>query len=132
MKHKTDNLMPPIKFTQGKMFYSIKEVADIFNVNQSLLRYWEKEFPSIKPAKTTNGTRQYRKEDVEEIRLIHYLVKEKGMTLTGAKQKLKENRDNIIHTQAIIEHLKNIRAELMILKNEVDEVDEEYSQAMNR
>ena len=124
--------MPPIKFAQGKMFYSIKEVADIFNVNQSLLRYWEKEFPSIKPAKTTNGTRQYRKEDVEEIRLIHYLVKEKGMTLTGAKQKLKENRDNIIHTQAIIEHLKNIRAELMILKNEMDEVDEEYSQAMNR
>ena len=124
--------MPAIKFKQGKMFYSIKEVADIFGVNQSLLRYWEKEFPSINPAKTDKGTRQYRKEDVDEIRLIHYLVKEKGMTLPGAKQKLKENRDGIIHTQEIMDHLKNIRAELMQLKTEFDELDEEYNRVAVR
>jgi DNA-binding transcriptional MerR regulator len=123
--------MPAIKFKQGKMFYSIKEVADMFDVNQSLLRYWEKEFPSIRPAKNDRGTRQYRKEDVDEIRLIHYLVKEKGMTLPGAKQKLKENRANVIHTQKIVDRLRNVRAELMKLKTEFDELDEEYNQVMN-
>ena len=124
--------MPAIKFKQGKMFYSIKEVADMFDVNQSLLRYWEKEFPSISPTKTDKGTRQYSKEDVEEIRLIHYLVKEKGMTLLGAKQKLKENHANVINTQEIIDHLKNVRAELIKLKTEFDELDEEYNEVTNR
>jgi len=119
--------MPAIKFKQEKMFYSIKEMADMFNVNQSLLRYWEKEFPSIKPVKTDTGIRQYRNEDLEEIKLIHYLVKEKGMTLVGAKQKLKENRDKVVHTQNIIDRLKNVRAELMKLKVEFDELDEEYT-----
>ena len=124
--------MPAIKFKKEKMFYSIKEVADLFDVNQSLLRYWEKEFPSIKPAKTDKGTRQYRKEDIEEIRLVHNLVKEKGMTLPGAKQKLKENRDNVVHTQEIIDRLKDIRVELMKLKTEFDELDEEYNQMAKR
>ena len=99
----------------------------MFDVNQSLLRYWEKEFPSIKPTKTDKGTRQYRKEDVDEIRIIHHLVKEKGMTLLGAKQKLKENRNSVIQTQEIVNHLKNIRAELMKLKTEFDDLDEEYN-----
>jgi len=124
--------MPNIKFRQEKMFYSIKEVADMFNVNQSLLRYWEKEFPSIKPAKTDKGTRQYRKEDVEEIRLIHHLVKEKGLTLPGAKQKLKENRGSVVQTGEIINRLKNIRIELMKLKTEFDELDEEYGRAQQK
>ena len=103
----------------------------MFNVKQSLLRYWEKEFPSIKPTKTEKGTRQYTREDVEEIRLIHYLVKDKKMTLLGAKQKLKENRDNVIHTQEIIVRLKDVRTELMKLKTEFDELDEEYDQLVN-
>lgn len=124
--------MPTIKFKQEKMFYSIKEVADMLNVNQSLLRYWEKEFPSVQPTKTEKGTRQYRKEDVEEIRLIHYLVKGKGMTLLGAKQKLKENRDNVVRTEEIIGRLKGIRAELMKLKTEFDELEAEYTEAINR
>ena len=104
----------------------------MLDVNQSLLRYWEKEFPSIQPEKNDRGTRQYRKKDVDEIRLIHYLVKEKGMTLLGAKQKLKENRDNVIHLQEIKDHLSNIRIELMKLKTEFDELDEEYTQVVNR
>lgn len=121
-KQKTDDM----KFNQEKIFYSIKEVADMFNVNQSLLRYWEKEFPNINPNKTAKGTRQYKKEDIEEIRLVHYLVKVKGMTLPGAKQKLKDNRQDIIHTEDIISRLKNIRSELMKLKIEFDELDKEY------
>ena len=73
-----------------KLYYSISEVAKMFDVNESLLRFWEKEFPIIKPKKNAKGTRQYRKEDIENIRLIYHLVKEKGMTLLGARQKLKD------------------------------------------
>ena len=73
-----------------KLYYSIGEVADMFGVNPSLLRFWEKEFPQISPRTIGRGIRQYRKEDVETIGLIYHLVKEKGMTLPGARQRLKE------------------------------------------
>ena len=68
-----------------KLYYSIAEVAEMFGVNASLLRFWEKEFPQISPRTTGRGIRQYRKEDVETIGLIYHLVKEKGMTLPGAR-----------------------------------------------
>ncbi|MEG2594201.1 MAG: MerR family transcriptional regulator, partial [Bacteroides sp.] len=76
-----------------KLFYSISEVAEMFGVNPSLLRFWEKEFPQIAPKTIGRGIRQYRKEDVEMVGLIYHLVKEKGMTLPGARQKLKDNRE---------------------------------------
>ena len=119
-------------FKQEKLFYSIKEVADVFDVEASLLRYWEKEFPSVKPPRTAKGTRQYRKEDIEEIRRIHYLVKEKGLTLSGAKQKLKENPESVAQTEEIVTRLKAVRAELMKLKTEFDELDEEYDRVVNK
>ncbi|MCC8146376.1 MAG: MerR family transcriptional regulator [Bacteroidales bacterium] len=115
-----------MKFKQEKLYYSIKEVAEMFDVNQSLLRYWEKEFPNIQPSKTAKGTRQYKKEDIDEIRLVHYLVKQKGLTLPGAKQKLKENRDSVIHTEEIVSRLRTIRAELADLKKAFEELDIEY------
>jgi DNA-binding transcriptional MerR regulator len=108
---------------QEKIYYSIKEVAELFGVNQSLLRYWEKEFSFIHPSKTAKGTRQYKKEDIEAIRLVYYLVKEKGLTLAGAKQKLKENKDTVIQTEEIVSHLKTIRNELTALKAELDEME---------
>lgn len=69
-----------------KLYYSIGEVAKMFDVNESLLRYWEKEFPIISPKKAGGNVRQYRKEDIENIRLVYHLVKEKGMTLQGATE----------------------------------------------
>ncbi|GHT76472.1 transcriptional regulator [Bacteroidia bacterium] len=117
---------------QEKIFYSIKEVAGMFDVNQSLLRYWEKEFPTVRPVKTAKGTRQYRKEDIDEIRLIHHLVKEKGLTLSGAKQKLKDNRENVMQTEEIIDRMKVVRAELMLLKTEFDELDKAYEAQMTQ
>ena len=78
-----------------KLYYSIGEVADMFGVNPSLLRFWEKEFPQISPKTAGRGIRQYRKEDVETIGLIYHLVKEKGFTLNGAKQYLKTNGKSI-------------------------------------
>ncbi|MDR0428251.1 MAG: MerR family transcriptional regulator [Dysgonamonadaceae bacterium] len=111
-----------MKFNAEKIFYSIREVAEMFNVNPSLLRYWEKEFSTINPTKTSKGIRQYKKEDIEEIKLVHYLVKEKGMTLLGAKQKLKENRDKVIHTEEIVSRMKEIRNELWSLKTALEEL----------
>ncbi|MDL2242089.1 MerR family transcriptional regulator [Bacteroidales bacterium OttesenSCG-928-L03] len=119
-------------FNQEKLFYSIKEVADLFQVSQPLLRYWEKEFPSIKPARTAKGTRQYRKEDVEEIRLIHYLVKERKMTIEGAKQKLKENKETVAQTGEVVTRLQGIKAELLKLKDEFDELEVEYNRILSK
>jgi len=110
-------------FKQEKILYSIQEVAKMFNVNASLLRYWEKEFDFIKPYKSEKGTRQYREEDVEAIRLVYHLVKEKGLTLAGAKQKLKDNKANVVNTGDVIYRLKSIRAELLALKEEIEEVE---------
>ena len=103
-----------------KMYYSISEVAKMFNVNESLLRYWEKEFPIIAPRKAGGNVRQYRKEDIENIRLVYHLVKEKGMTLQGAKQRLKANKERTVQTAEIVERLKQIREELVNLRNSLD------------
>ena len=103
-----------------KMYYSIGEVAKMFNVNESLLRYWEKEFPIISPRKAGGNIRQYRKEDIENIRLVYHLVKEKGMTLQGAKQRLKANKETAEQTAEVVERLKSIREELVKLRNSLD------------
>ena len=102
------------------MYYSIKEVAAMFNVNESLLRYWEKEFPIISPRKAGGNIRQYRKEDIENIKLVYHLVKERGMTLQGAKQRLKMNKETTVKTASIMERLKRVREELVAMKKELD------------
>lgn len=84
------------------------------------MRYWEKEFPIISPKKAGGNVRQYRKEDIENIRLVYHLVKEKGMTLQGAKQKLKMNRETTIRTTEILDRLKLIREELVSMRKELD------------
>ena len=103
-----------------KLYESIGEVAKMFDVNESLWRYWEKEFPIISPKKAGGNVRQYRKEDIENIRLVYHLVKEKGMTLQGAKQKLKMNRETTIRTTEILDRLKLIREELVSMRKELD------------
>ncbi|NDW18522.1 MerR family transcriptional regulator [Dysgonomonas sp. 216] len=105
-----------------KLYYSIKEVASHFNVKESLLRYWEKEFAEISPRKTEGGTRQYTKDDIDQITVIHYLVKEKGMTLDGARQKLRTKKDEEIRRQQIISNLENIKKELDELKQSFDDL----------
>lgn len=103
-----------------KLYYSIGEVAQMFDVNESLLRFWEKEFSIIKPKKNSKGTRQYRKEDLDNIRLIYHLVKEKGLTLQGARQKLKDNKESTIQTFEVITRLQEIKEELLNIKKELD------------
>ena len=104
-----------------KLYYSISEVARMFDVNESLLRYWEKEFPTIiSPKKAGGNIRQYRKEDIENIRLVYHLVKEKGMTLQGAKLRLKVNKEKTVQTAEVVSRLKEIREELVKLRKSLD------------
>ena len=103
-----------------KLYYSISEVARMFDVNESLLRYWEKEFPMIQPKKAGGNIRQYRKEDIENIRLVYHLVKEKGLTLDGAKQRLKQNRETTVQTAEIVDRLKKVREELAAMRKQLD------------
>jgi DNA-binding transcriptional MerR regulator len=102
-----------------KLFYTIGEVAAMFNVNASLIRYWEKEFPVIKPKKNKKGNRFFTKSDIENFHIIYHLVKERGMTLKGAKQKLRENKDDAINNFEIIKVLKDIREKLLEIKEQL-------------
>ncbi|MBQ8607375.1 MAG: MerR family transcriptional regulator [Bacteroidaceae bacterium] len=106
-----------------KLFYSIGEVAKMFNVPDTLLRYWEKVFPSIKPRKAGRNIRQYTQEDIENIRIIYHLVKEKGMTLAGAKEALKKNKKGTVQTAEVIARLKSIREELVNMRKELEYVN---------
>ena len=99
-----------------KIYYSIGEVAEMFNVNTSHIRYWENEFDILKPKKNKKGNRFFTKEDLKNLHLIYHLVKEKGMTLSGAKLKLKENIEDTKHNFEIIEKLKNIKNDLLEMK----------------
>jgi DNA-binding transcriptional MerR regulator len=100
-----------------KIYYSISEVAEMFGVNQSLIRYWDKEFDIINPHKNKKGNRMFTKDDIKNFHLIYHLVKERGMTLKGAKQKISENKDNTINNFEVIEKLKIIKNQLLEIKN---------------
>ena len=100
-----------------KLFYSISEVAKIFGVNQSNLRFWEKEFKQLKPKRNTKGTRFYSPEDILIIKQIIYLVNEQKLTLDGAKRRLGQKKDVIAKQQEIVERLKLIRKELTGILN---------------
>ncbi len=99
-----------------KVYYTIGEVAEMFGVNPSLIRYWEKEFDIIKPKKNKKGNRLFTKQDIDNFHLIYHLVKEKGMTLKGAQKKLKENREDTLNNFEVIKTLKAIREMLLEIK----------------
>lgn len=102
-----------------KLYYSIGEVADMFKVNTSLIRFWEKEFDIIKPKKNKKGNRLFTKQDIDNFHLIFHLVKEKGMTLKGAQKKLKENKGEQEHDFEIIKSLEEIKEMLMQVKETI-------------
>ena len=92
-----------------KLYYTIGEVSDMFNVNQSLLRYWETEFKTINPKRSPKGTRYYSQKDIEEIKLIHYLLKER-----------KFKRESTVRSQQVVERLKSLRSELIAIMEELE------------
>ena len=104
-----------------KLYYSIREVAEMFDLNESTLRYWETEFPYLKP-KTTgpNKVRQYSEKDIEQIRLIHNLVKVRGFKIAAARKMINANRDGSDRKAEVITRLVDIRTELQQMKHQLD------------
>ena len=104
----------PYKETKvEKLYYTIGEVATMFNVNTSLIRFWEKEFDIIKPKKNKKGNRLFTQKDIDNFHIIYHLVKENGMTLKGAKKKMKENKEDAEHNFEIIKSLESIKEMLI-------------------
>jgi len=91
----------------------------MFDVNASMIRFWEKEFDIIKPKKNKKGNRLFTKSDIDNFRIIFHLVKERGYTLEGAKKKLRENRDDTIRNAEIVESLKNIKKFVLEIREEM-------------
>lgn len=100
-----------------KVYYSIGEVSEMFNVAPSLIRFWESEFESLRPKKNSKGNRQFGKGDIEELKLIYYLVKERGFTIPGAREKLRLNRKKAIDSMEAIKSLEKVKKFLIDLKN---------------
>jgi len=99
-----------------KRYYGIGEVAKAFDVNTSLIRFWEKEFDVLKPKKNAKGNRKFTPQDITHLKLIYHLVKERGFTLEGAKTHLKEERHKTLSNFDIIQKLENVKAELLKIK----------------
>ena len=100
----------------SKVYYSIGEVAKMFNVNTSLIRFWEKEFDVIKPQKNKKGNRMFTKTDVENFHLIYHLVKERGYKLQGAKEKLKNNKEETLVEHEVVKRLQKVKTTLLKIK----------------
>lgn len=103
-----------------KLYYSIGEVADMFGVSKSLIRFWETEFDILKPRKNTKGNRLFTKKDIDNLKVIYHLVKEKGFTLDGARKKLKETQPEKLESNVdVSEKLKSLRAFLFELNKQI-------------
>ncbi|MGI9139138.1 MAG: MerR family transcriptional regulator [Sediminibacterium sp.] len=108
--------IPSIEILEKKLYYPIGEVAHWFNVNTSLIRYWEKEFKQIQPRKTRKGDRLFRAQDIELLKQIHFLLREKKYSIDGAKTYLKNNKEKAEKNIAVLNSLKNLKSFLLTLK----------------
>ena len=102
-----------------KLYYSIGEVSEKFNVAPSLIRFWESEFEIIQPKKNRKGNRQFTKEDIENVRTIYHLVKQKGFTLQGAKEMLRNDTQAVKDKMEIYDSLKKIRQFLVEVRDKL-------------
>lgn len=102
-----------------KRYYTIGEVSKYFDVKASLIRFWEKEFPSLKPKKNQKGNRKFTPDDIRELRAIYHLVKERGYTLDGARSKLKTDKSSVDNKAQLAEHLLRLKSALENLKQQL-------------
>ena len=107
-----------------KYYYSITEVAEMFKINASTLRFWEKEFPSLRPDTNEKGTRKYTIKDIEQIKKIHYYSVTKGMTLKGVKAQLIRNKSKKYDSVKLIDELLSLRADLEEVRKELNKFKE--------
>ena len=112
--------MPYKKPRIEKVFYSIGEVAEMFGVNQSNIRFWENEFDILKPHKNAKGNRMFTPEDIENLKIIYHLLREKGMTIKGAKKKLREKKEDTVQNIEVVTRLQEIRQVLIEMRDEME------------
>ena len=108
-----------IELSKDKLYFSIGELATAFDVNASLIRFWDNEFDILKPKKNAKGNRMFTQDDVKNLQLIYHLVKERGFTLDGAKTHLKEGQKKTLDKYEIISKLESIKAQLLCIKNSI-------------
>lgn len=111
--------MPYKEIKIEKLYYTIGEVAEMLNVPVSTVRFWENEFEILKPMKNKKGNRLFTQADIKNLRIIHRLLKEEGMTLTGARKKLSEKWDETDYKFEITEALGRIKSMLLDIKNNI-------------
>lgn len=112
--------MPYKEKETAKLFYTIGEVAKMFDVNTSLIRFWEKEFDVIRPQKNKKGDRLFTKADIENFRVIYHLVKERGYTLQGAREKLKRSKEETMTNVEVVKSLEHVKGFLLELKENLN------------
>ncbi|WP_167605037.1 MerR family transcriptional regulator [Maribellus sediminis] len=112
--------MPYKKPEIEKIYYSVGEVSEMFGLNPSHIRYWEQQFDALKPFKNKKGNRLFTKDDIETIRLINHLVKDRGLTIKGAQKKLKDNREDTLNNYEIVKKLQDIKQELVEISQNLD------------
>lgn len=103
-----------------KLYYSIKEVAQMFDVRESTLRYWETEFPLLKPKTVGQSVRQYTEKDIEQVRIIYNLIKVRGFKIAAARKYLSKNRTGVDKSSDILNTLISVRDELKEIKKHID------------
>lgn len=112
-----------------KKFYSIQEVAAMYDVNESLLRFWETQFPQLAPKRAGRGVRQYTKEDIDIVGVIHRLVKQRGLKIAAARELMKKNKQGTFRALQAVDMLKDIRARLVEMRSQLGTIveGEEYN-----
>ncbi len=111
--------MPLRKKEITKLYYSISEISEMFNVSKSLIRFWESEFDLLRPHKNSKGDRRFTDQNIEQFRTIYHLVKERGFTLLGAKRELKQNKEKISMKRKTVESLTKLRNFLNDIKEKI-------------
>ena len=102
-----------------KLYYSIGEVSEMFEVSKSLIRYWESEFSILKPHKNSKGDRRFTKQNIEQLQLIYHLVKEKGFTLEGAKKEIRISKAKLVRRKKVLDGLAVIREGLKDMRDKL-------------
>jgi DNA-binding transcriptional MerR regulator len=102
-----------------KLYFPIGEVAEMFHVNTSQIRFYEKEFDILQPKKNAKGNRLFRVEDIETLKIIFNLIKDKGFTLQGAKDFLKKNKNEAVEQQKVIDSLQKIKSFMLDLRDQI-------------
>ena len=114
--------MDELNLPEKKLFFSIGEVAELFDLNESTLRFWESHFQSIKPQRRANE-RAYTRKEIAEIQKVHFLLKERKLTIPGAKKELNKSSSKTLDNLKVINALNDLKEKLIMLRGKIAQDD---------